>query len=169
MIIVDSDEYRCWHEVGHAAVALYLGGVVEFIEFLDQVDVHARARCIVIPEHHRTVACGGFAAEFYLLNNGHAVQAPDDKRDISQIVFNNCSGDGHAYFDREYSSEGFEETEARQFMEHAIGKDGHGGLIPIIHNYFSRMEQVVRELYAARRIEGSRVTELLQPIRRLIR
>ena len=161
-VIVDSDEFKCWHEVGHATVCLYLGGDVEFIEFLNDAVVHARARCIVMPEHHRSVACGGFAAEFYLVNNGYAVQAPDDKRDISQILLNNSSQDGHDFFDREYSSEGFEEAETRAFMNHAIGPSGRGGLTPIIHSYFSRMQEVVRELYAARSIEGRRVKELLQ-------
>lgn len=161
-ILVDSVEYKAWHEVGHATVCLHLGGDVEFIEFLNDAVVHARARCIVMPEHHRSVACGGFAAEFYLMNNGYAEQAPADKRDISQILLNNSSQDGHDFFDREYSSEGFEEAETRQFMNHAIGPDGHGGLIPIIHSYFSRMEQVVRELCGTRRIEGRRVKELLR-------
>lgn len=68
-IIVDSDEYRCWHEVGHATVCLHLGGDVDCIEFLVG-DAHgfARARCVVLREMERSVACGGFAAEFYLLN-----------------------------------------------------------------------------------------------------
>jgi hypothetical protein len=161
-IFVDSVEYKCWHEVGHAAVCLHLGGDVEFIEILDDTVVHARARCVVLPEHHRSVACGGFAAEFYLLNNGYAEQAPDDTRDINRIVFNNASGDGHAFWGREYSGEGFTEVETREFMNHAIGADGHGGLVPILHSYFSPMQQVVRELYSARKIDGRRVKELLR-------
>jgi hypothetical protein len=34
-IRVDSVEYRCWHEVGHVAVCLHLGGDVDFIELLE--------------------------------------------------------------------------------------------------------------------------------------
>ena len=61
---VDSVEYKCWHEVGHATVCLHLGGDVDFIELLDgDARGHARAT-------ERSVACGGFAAEFYLLNSG---------------------------------------------------------------------------------------------------
>jgi hypothetical protein len=114
-----------------------------------------------LPEHHRSVACGGFAAEVYLLKNGYAVQAPDDTRDINQIVFNNASGDGHAFWGLEYSSEPFEEAETREFMNHAIGPDGNGGLIPIITLYFPRMQELVRELHSARRVEGRRVKEIL--------
>jgi hypothetical protein len=163
-IVVDSVEYKCWHEVGHATVCLHLGGDVECIEFLDgDARGHARARCVVASEIERSVACGGFAAEFYLLNRGYAVQAPDDKRDINQVVLNNASMDGHAFFGREYSSEGFEETETREFMNHAIGPDGRGGVVPIIDAYFSAMQELARELLATRKVEGWRVKELLGP------
>lgn len=162
-IIVDSDEYKCWHEVGHATVCLHLGGDVDFIEFLDgDARGKARTRCDEKPGTERSVACGGFAAEFYLLNNGHAEQAPDDKRDIKNIVLNNASMDAHAFFGREYSSEGFEEAETREFMNHAIGPDGNGGVVPIFNLYFSRMQEVARELHDARRVEGRRVKELLR-------
>src|SRR5882672_8947161 len=136
-IYVDSDEYKCWHEVGHATVCLHLGGDVDFIEFLDgDARGHARARCVVTSEIERSVACGGFAAEVYLLKKGYAVQAPDDKRDINQVVKNNASMDAHAFFGREYSREGFEEAETREFMNHAIGPDGWGGVVPIFDLYF---------------------------------
>lgn len=162
-IIVDSDEYKCWHEVGHATVCLHLGGDVEFIEFLDgDVRGYARARCIDTPDIERSVACGGFAAEFFLLKNGHAVQAPDDTRDINQVVRNNASMDAHAFWEREYSSEGFTEAETREFMNHALGPDGNGGVVPIFNQYFSGMQELVRELRNARRVEGRRVKELLQ-------
>lgn len=162
-VIVDSDEYKCWHEVGHATVCLHLGGDVEFIEFLDgDARGKARTRCDDKPGTERSVACGGFAAEFYLLNNGYAVQAPDDKRDINTVVFNNASMDAHAFFGREYSSEGFEEAEAREFMNCAIGLDGHGGVVPILKQYFSMMREIVRELHDARRVDGKRVKELLR-------
>lgn len=31
LIRVDSDEYRCWHEIGHATACWHLGGDVDFI------------------------------------------------------------------------------------------------------------------------------------------
>ena len=130
-IVVDSFEYKCWHEVGHATVCLHLGGNVDCIELLDDdARGHARARCVVTSDIERSVACGGFAVEFYLLDKGYAAQAPDDKRDINQVVLNNASMDGHAFFGREYSSEGFDEAETREFMNHAIGPDGRGGVVP---------------------------------------
>jgi hypothetical protein len=47
-------------------------------------------------------------------------------------------------------------------MHHAIGSDGDGGVIPIFNQYFSGMQELVRELCDARRVEGRRVKELLQ-------
>jgi hypothetical protein len=162
-IVVDSDEYKCWHEVGHATVCLHLGGDVECIEFLvGDARGKARARCEGKSGTERSVACGGFAAEFFLLKNGYAKQAPDDKRDINGIVFNNASIDAHAFWGREYSSEGFTEAETKEFMNHAIGPDGNGGVVPIFNPYFSRMKELVAELHDARRIEGGRVKEILQ-------
>lgn len=162
-IRVDSIEYKCWHEVGHATVCLHLGGDVDFIEFLDgDSRGHARVRCIVTPEIERSVACGGFATEFYLLNNGYAEQGRGDERDISQIVFDNAMIDCLDFWGRKRGREEvFTEAEARQFMNHAIGSSGYGGLLPIFDRYFSGMQDIVRELRDARRVEGRRVKELL--------
>ena len=164
-ILVDSVEYKCWHEVGHATVCLHLGGDVDFIEFLDgDARGHARTRTVVTSsEMDRTVACGGFAAEFYLLNNAHAVQSPDDKRNISQVVFHNAISDREDFWGRKLGGdEAFTEAEDKEFMRHAIGPDGWGGVVPIFNQYFSRMRELVRELCEARRVEGRRVKELLR-------
>ena len=126
-IRVDSIEYKCWHEVGHATVGLHLGGDIDFIELLD-----GDAR-------------------------GHA-------RDISRIVFHNATSDREDFWGRKLGSdEAFTEAEDTGFMNHAIGSDGHGGMVPIFNKYFSVMREIVRELCEARRVEGSRVKELLRP------
>ncbi len=163
-IIVDSFEYKCWHEIGHATICLYLGGDVEFIEFLSgDARGHARTRCVVTPEIDRSVACGGFAAEFYLLNNERAEQGPTDTRSINQIVFHNATGDREDFWERKLGrDEAFTEAEDKEFMQHAIGTDGHGGMIPIFNRHFSVMQQLVSELCEARRVEGSRIKELLR-------
>jgi hypothetical protein len=163
-ICVDSVEYKCWHEVGHATVCLHLGGDVDFIEFLDgDARGHARARCLVTSEIERSVACGGFAAEFYLLKNRYAERGHDDARDINQIVFHNATGDREDFWGRKLGrDEAFTEAEDKEFMNHAIGSDGSGGVVPIFNRHFSGMQEVVRELCDARRIEGGRVKELLR-------
>jgi len=163
-ILVDSVEYRCWHEVGHATVCLHLGGDVEFIELLvDDARGHARARCIDTPEIERSVACGGFAAEFYLLNNGYAERRPGDDRDISKIVFHNAIGDREAFWGRVLATdEVFSVKEDTDFMHHAIGVDGHGGLIPIFNRYLSGMGELARELSQSGRLDGSRIRDILR-------
>jgi hypothetical protein len=163
-ILVDSDEYKCWHEVGHVTVCLHLGGDVDFIEFLAaDARGYARARCVVTPEIERIVACGGFAAECFLLRNLLAEQGPDDTRDVNQIVFHNATGDREDFWERKLAlNETFSEAEDGEFMNHAIGPDGTGGVIPIFNQHFSGMQRVIRELYEARRIEGRRIKELLR-------
>ena len=79
-IRVDSVEYKCWHEVGHATVCLHLGGDLDGIEFLEgDARGFAVAHCCdIMPDMERSVACGGFAAEFYLLKKGYAEKGQDD-------------------------------------------------------------------------------------------
>ena len=47
-------------------------------------------------------------------------------------------------------------------MHHAIGPHGYGGMVPIFNQYFLGMQELVRELREARRVEGRRVKELLR-------
>lgn len=159
-IRIDSVEYKCWHEVGHATICLYLDGDVDSIEFLDgDARGYAVAHCCdVTPEMERSVACGGFAAEFYLLKNGLAEKGGDDERDISQIVFHNATQDREAFWGRKLGSdEQFTTAEDTEFMNHAIDY-----VAPIFDQYFSRMQEVVLELFHARRVEGTRIKDLLR-------
>ena len=108
------------------------------------------------------MACGGFAAEFYLLNNGYAERGGDDERDISRIVFHNATSDREDFWGRKLGKdEAFKEAEDRGFMNHAVGADGYGGVVPIFNQHFSGMQER-RELCEARRVEGRRVKELLR-------
>lgn len=158
-ILVDSFEYKCWHEVGHATACLHFGGEVESIEFLDgNARGHARTRCVVTPEMEKNVACGGGAVEFFLLDNGYARQAPDDERNLSQVVFHNASADREDYWDRRLGrDEAFSTEEDKAFMNHALEF-----VAPIFSQYFTGMQQLVDELCNARRLDGKRVMELLR-------
>jgi len=157
-IHVDSDEYKCWHEVGHATVCVHLGGDVDSIEFLDgDARGHAVAHCDnITPDMERSVACAGFAAEFYLLKNRYAEQGSDDKRNISEVVFHNATHDREEFWGRKFGSDGFTEAEDTEFRDHAIEF-----VVPIFDQYLPGMQQLVRELLRARRVEGKRVRELL--------
>ena len=57
-----------------------IGKVVCGSEVVPDGEDVARARCVVTSEIERIVACGGFAAEFYLLNIGCAEQGRDPDR-----------------------------------------------------------------------------------------
>jgi len=159
-ILIDSFEYRCWHEVGHATVCLHLGGDVELIEFLEgDARGHARTRCVVTPGIEKNVVCGGFAAEFYLLKSNYAERANGDYRDVSQIVFHNATGDREDFWERKLAGdEMFSTAEDEKFMNHAIGS-----VVPIIEQYFPKMQKLVRVLCDASRVEGSRVKAILRP------
>jgi hypothetical protein len=158
-IRVDSVEYKAWHEVGHATVCLHLGGEVELIEFLyDDARGHARASCIVTPEIEKTVACAGFAAEFYLLKNGLAELAHDDERDINQIVFHNATSDREDFWGRKLCiGEAFSASEDEEFMRQAIDN-----VVPLFCQYLSGMNKLVRELCDERRVLGMRVKTLIR-------
>ena len=162
-VIVDSEEYRCWHEVGHAVVCLHLGGDVDFIELMsDDTRGYARARCVVTDEIERIVACGGFAAEFYLLKFGHAEKSGHDERDINRILFHNATSDREDFWGRKLGSgEVFTKEEDKEFMCHAIGLDGHGGMVPLFHQHLAGMQDLVRELCDSRRVEGRCIKKLL--------
>jgi hypothetical protein len=157
-ISVNSDEFRAWHEVGHATVCLHLGGDLDGIEFLEgDARGFAVAHCCdVMPDMERSVACGGFAAEFYLLKAGYVYWI--DLQEISAIVFSNAWKDRQDFAGRTVTEENdFTKEEDEEFMRHATQF-----VAPIINLYFSRMQNVVSELLAARQIDGARVKELLQ-------
>ncbi|WP_074574309.1 hypothetical protein [Polaromonas sp. JS666] len=157
-ISVNSDEFRAWHEVGHATVCLHLGGGLDGIEFLEgNARAFAVAHCCdVMPDMERSVACGGFAAEFYLLQAGYVDWV--DLQGISAIVFSNAWSDRQDFAGRTVTEDNdFTKQEDEEFMHHAIQIAA-----PIVEQHFSRMKNVVSELLAARKIDGARVKELLQ-------
>jgi hypothetical protein len=128
-VCVDSVEYKCWHEVGHATVCLHLGGDIDFIEFLDgDARGDARTRCVIMPGTERSVACGGFATEFYLLKNGYAEQAPGDKRDIGLIPYDSAVIDCLDFWGRKLETykEGADSTACRARIPRDVGPLFHG-------------------------------------------
>lgn len=157
-IVLNSDEFRAWHEVGHATVCLHLGGDLESIEFLEE-DARGFAVahcCDVMPHMERSVACGGFAAEYYLLQTGQVEWS--DLQEVSAAVFGNAWSDRLSFAGRVVTQDNdFTKAEDEEFMHHAIQF-----VAPIIEQHFPKMQRVVEELLAARVIDGARVRVLLQ-------
>lgn len=163
MIIMDSDEYKAWHEVGHATVCLYLGGDLDRIEFLEKdAQGFAVARgCYVTPDTERSVACGGFAAEFFLLQagciKGVDLNDPSVVSKVSARVFSNAWQDHQDFIGRTVTEDNdFTKEENEAFMNYAIEH-----VVPIFHLYSEKMKIVVSELLVAKKIDGMRVKEIL--------
>ncbi len=109
-----------------------------------------------MPDMERSVACGGFAAEFYLLQAGYVDWV--DLQEISAIVFSNAWKDRQDFAGRTVTKDNdFTKEEDEDFMRHATQF-----VSPIFNLYFSRMQNVVSELLATRKIDGTRVKQLLQ-------
>ena len=163
-IRINSDEFKAWHEVGHATVCLHLGGDLDCIEFLEG-DARGSAvtrGCDVMPGKERSVACCGFAAEFYLLRAGYVdgvdLNDPSTVARVSALVFSNAWRDQQDFAGRTVTEDNdFTEKEKEEFMRYATEH-----VAPIFNQYFSRMQIVVSELLTARKIDGTRVKKLLQ-------
>ncbi len=156
-IVINSIEYQCWHEVGHATACLHLGGDVEFVELMDDETAGglARARCRTTPEIRSSVACGGFAAEFFLLRKGHLEQV--NEQEIIQVIFHNASKDREMFLGRTLSDgEEFSKEFDERFMNHAVFV-----VAPIFNIYFAGMKEIVRELVRKKKVDGKRVTDIL--------
>ncbi len=109
-----------------------------------------------MPDMERSVACGGYAAEFYLLQAGFVDWV--DLQEISATVLGNAWSDRQEFARRTVTEDNdFTKEEDEEFVRHATQN-----VAPIFQLYFSRMQNVVRELLAARKIDGARVKELLQ-------
>ena len=158
-IVVDSIEYKCWHEVGHAAVCHHLGDDVELIELLNNHDRgHAPTRSVVLPENHLTVAAAGMAAEVLLFRSGWAQMAIIDIRDHQQVIWHNAWADREDFRGRRLGpDEEFSEQENAAFAYHALNI-----ALPIFDHYLAGMRAVVAELKVLRKVEGHRVRQLLR-------
>lgn len=115
-----------------------------------------------MPDEERSVACGGFAAEFYLLRAGYIggldLNDPSEVERVSSLVFSNAWMDQQAFIGRMVTEDNdFTKEENEEFMNYAIKR-----VAPIFDLYFAEMQIVVSELLSKRKINGLRVKELLQ-------
>jgi hypothetical protein len=163
-ILMNSDEFKAWHEAGHATVCLHLGGDLDAIEFLegDERGFAVARGCEVMPDEERHVACGGFAAEYHLLKSGYVAGIDVNDRQavaaVSALVFGNAWSDRQAFARRVVTQDNdFSQEEDEEFMRYAIAH-----VAPIINQHFERMKLLVEELLAVRRIEVARIREILQ-------
>ena len=153
---VNSLEYKCWHEIGHAMVCLHLGGTVDFVEIMGEESGgrgFARARCNTTPDIRPYVLCAGFATEYVLSRKGFL--AAIDEREFTQLVFKNSTIDREMYHGVSQKHD-FSESEDREFMDLAVNT-----VSPIIASHLGKMHEIVGILCSVGRIEGSQIAALL--------
>lgn len=156
-IDINSREYQCWHELGHAVVCLHLGGTVDLVEFLDDqphAQGEARARCNMNEEIRSDVLCGGFAAELFLLRN-HFLPSISE-REITQIIFINATKDREMYWRREFQpDEQFSREEDEVFMRQAAT------VSEIVRTYKRTIQTLVPALLEAGRLDGKCIQDAM--------
>ncbi len=157
-IKINSLEYQCWQEAGHAAVCFYLGGDINSIEFVDDPEAKgiARARCKMTPEIRNFVVCGGFATEYLLFKKNRLF--PIDEKEFTQIAFKNAIVDREMFFNHPLSkNDEFTIEEDTKFKNCAIDE-----VVPIIRRYLPKMREIVKELVKAKKIDGTRIKQILK-------
>jgi len=154
-IKINSLEYQCWHEVGHAIVCLYLGGDVKFIEFSED-DFQkglAKTRCETTPNIRPYVLCGGFATEYVLWKKGFLFTVDESK--FIQIIFRNATYDREMFLNKTKHDKITQEDD-ENFMSFSVKK-----VAPIINKHLRSMEKIVMELRSLKRIDNIKIKEIL--------
>ncbi|RFC33475.1 MAG: hypothetical protein DID92_2727744938 [Candidatus Nitrotoga sp. SPKER] len=156
-IELNSREYECWHEAGHALVCMTLGGSVEFIEFVDDPACQgkARTRCEVTLNIRKHVACGGFAAEYYLYKSGRLEAT--EKQFVSTALVN-------AFLDKQsFFGGNFEQVDGCwpaqmdiQFRDFAICT-----VAPIVAGNAVALEKIAKVLNENGRIDKVKINQIL--------
>lgn len=151
---VNSTTYECWHEIGHAFVCLHLGGDVQCVELLEGHEFgRARARCITNADIRKFVACGGFATEFVLWEDGDIGR--QDRREFTQLIFRNSTIDREMYHSLK-SEDPISKDQDEEFMNCAVND-----VVPIVRHYKPLMAEAVKELEEFRSISGERIKQII--------
>lgn len=155
-VILNSEEYQAWHEIGHAVTCILLGGHVEFVSFIDDPNhfAVAVARCAPIPETRKHVLCGGFAAECILLQKG--LLESIDQASFTQSIIENSRLDKSKFFEvsNDYN---FSRKQTEEFNEFAINF-----VVPLLDNYVDKMQALVAMFMVTGRLEGQFIKDLIE-------
>lgn len=157
-IELNSREYECWHEAGHALVCISLGGNVEFIEFVDDPACpgKARTRCEVTQNIRQHVACGGFAAEYYLYQAGR-LEATEKQFVTTALV--NSFLDKQSFFGGNFEQKNgcWPKEMDIQFRDFAIYK-----VAPIVEKNVVALEEIATVLNTNGRIDSDQIKKILR-------
>jgi hypothetical protein len=158
-IRVGSDEFKAWHEVGHATVCLHYGGDLDGIELMQGSGV--TRGCDLWPDKKRDLACGGFAIQYHLMRTERIAGVDPNNADAVSLysahVFDFAWKDQQDFIGRAITEDNqFTKEENEAFMWYAIER-----VAPIFAHYLPAMQELVRELCKTRKVDGRRVKELL--------
>jgi hypothetical protein len=141
-IVINSREYECWHEAGHAVVCLIFGGKVELMEIIkDQEHFgRARARCETTDDSRQYISCGGFASEYLLYQSGMLNIC---ERDFVRNALVNAFPDKIKFFGRDHTQENncWPSKMDKQFMAFSVSN-----VAPKLKERFGLLEELARTL-----------------------
>lgn len=154
-IILNSEEYQAWHEIGHATVCILKGGDVELVEFIEDSThfASARASCYVTDDIRKYIACGGFATECLLLQEN--LLGYVDSSVFTKSIFENSSLDKCSFFKVTKGSQ-FSREETKEFMDFATNN-----VLPLIKDYVDKMRSIVALLIETRKVDGAIIKSIL--------
>ncbi|HCF9476685.1 hypothetical protein [Pseudomonas aeruginosa] len=161
-IVIDSPEYACFHEAGHAEVALRVGArVLEMELYREQsrswgrTQVEKKQDCHI--EQSRRIALGGFAAEYMLYRSGRILNedgsSPTESQ-FTQHAYRNAALDLVAFWgtdNPELLNMAQEEMDSK-FMSFAIGMAEQCMKIDTV-------ERIANALFASRKLTEIEVVE----------
>lgn len=156
-IEIDSREYDCWHEAGHAVVCLLLGGRVELMELVEDEALlgRARASCEMTPETRKHIACGGFAAEYHLYVSGRLNVS---EREFVRTALVNAFPDKRAFFGADYEVNGCWPAKLDvAFRDFAIYQ-----VAPFIESARAMVEELATDLVQKGRLDATEIREVFR-------
>lgn len=158
-----SAEHVCFHEAGHAIVALDVGAsVVEMELYLDPQRNHGRSRMDRTQEQARHIALGGFAAEYLLYKAGHLVKSdgsPLTEKEFIDLAYNNASDDYEKFWMAHKGSAdpqklGMTKVDMdRLFIDYAVGRANR--------MHFGEVKQLAEALQEAGKLDEQGVRAAL--------
>lgn len=151
MIIINSQEYQCWHEVGHSIACMESGGYVESIELANSQGLPylALAKCSSPGwKEQLHTASGGLAVEIMLFNT-RRIKITEEEFWHEAIY--NSSYDRHKVCKEEDISE---EECLQLFIDY--GKQLANDFLPKI----DKMERVVKALIDQQKLSGDEVAKI---------
>lgn len=142
-IEINSHDYICWHEAGHIVAAIEVGAIVKrvvvtpdqvensekgiFVKGSQQhVSVEYSEAAEIRAEQRKYVACGGWAAEYFLYKNKlilNSGNTPLNEKEFIEKSNENCRLDKLVFMGEDQSEGGtWPEQFDRDFMDFGIGE-----------------------------------------------